>query len=58
LGVFFAGNSFVKILPEVSTKGLTKTDMPMLMEKLQKIMQNEYEILSKESAVENKIKIS
>jgi hypothetical protein len=48
----------VKILPEVPTAGLTHDDMPALMERLQAIMQREYEIVTKEAAVVNNIQIS
>jgi lysophosphatidate acyltransferase len=40
------GKTFIKILPEISTQGLKNKDLPILLEEVQKTMQEEYEQLS------------
>jgi hypothetical protein len=40
------GKTFIKILPEIPTKGLKNKDLPMLLEEVQKTMQEEYEQIS------------
>ncbi|KAG4079294.1 hypothetical protein HA402_007986 [Bradysia odoriphaga] len=46
---FEKGHNIISILPEISCKGLTKDDLPQLIEKTQNLMQAHYEELSKES---------
>lgn len=40
---FYPGKVLVKVLPPVSTEGLTEADVPMLMEKVRRIMLDELE---------------
>jgi hypothetical protein len=42
----------------VPTKGLTHDDMPALMDRLQAIMQREYEIVTNEAAAFNKTQVT
>lgn len=44
--LFGRGKSIVKILPEISTKGMTKEDVDGLMEKTRNLMQANYNFLS------------
>ncbi|XP_055598222.1 1-acyl-sn-glycerol-3-phosphate acyltransferase alpha [Uranotaenia lowii] len=53
--VFGRGHNIIKILPEISCAGLTKDDMPQLMERVHKLMQAEYEALSDESLAINNL---
>ncbi|XP_035908976.1 1-acyl-sn-glycerol-3-phosphate acyltransferase alpha-like isoform X1 [Anopheles stephensi] len=53
--IFNRGQNIIKILPEVPCAGLTKDDIPELMERVQKMMQREYEQLSEESLSINNI---
>lgn len=50
------GHSIISILPEISCKGLTVDDMPELMERTQKIMQEEYTRITKEAITINNYK--
>lgn len=47
--LFDVGHSIISVLPEISCKGLTKDDLPQLIEKTQNLMQAHYEEISKES---------
>lgn len=51
--VHVSGHSIISVLPEISCKGLTKDDLPQLLEKTQNLMQAHYEELSKESRLIN-----
>lgn len=53
--LFNRGQNIIKILPEISCAGLTKDDMPTLMERVQKLMQSEYDALSDESLAINNL---
>lgn len=44
--LFGRGKSIVKILPEISTKGMTKENVDELMEKTRNLMQSNYSLLS------------
>lgn len=46
---FGRGRVIVKILPEISTKGMTKDDINQLVESCQKTMQAEFDALSAEA---------
>lgn len=46
--IFGRGHSVIKILPEISTKGMTKDDIDGLIDRTQSLMQEEYTKLSKE----------
>ncbi|XP_062548999.1 1-acyl-sn-glycerol-3-phosphate acyltransferase alpha isoform X2 [Armigeres subalbatus] len=53
--LFNRGKNIIKILPEISCAGMTKEDMPFLMDRVQKLMQTEYEALTDESLAINNI---
>uniref|UniRef100_A0A182I0X3 1-acylglycerol-3-phosphate O-acyltransferase n=1 Tax=Anopheles arabiensis TaxID=7173 RepID=A0A182I0X3_ANOAR len=53
--IFNRGQNMIKIFPEVSCAGLSKDDIPALMERVQKMMQREYEQLSEKSLSINHI---
>ncbi|XP_055546876.1 1-acyl-sn-glycerol-3-phosphate acyltransferase alpha-like [Wyeomyia smithii] len=53
--VFNRGQNIIKILPEISCAGLTKEDIPALMDRVYKLMQAEYETLSDESLAINNL---
>lgn len=53
--IFNRGQSIIKILPEISCAGMTKEDMPRLMDQVYKLMQTEYETLSDESLAINNL---
>ncbi|XP_050099896.1 1-acyl-sn-glycerol-3-phosphate acyltransferase alpha-like isoform X2 [Anopheles aquasalis] len=53
--IFNRGENIIKILPEISCAGLTKEDIPALMEQVQQLMQHEYELLSEESLAINNL---
>lgn len=53
--IFNRGQNIIKILPEISCAGMTKEDMPQLMERVYNQMQAEYEILSDESLAINNL---
>lgn len=44
--IFGRGTTIVKILPEISTKGMTRADVDGLLEKTRDLMQREYNILN------------
>lgn len=46
---FQTGHTIISVLPEIPCKGLTKDDLPQLIEKTQNLMQAHYEEISKES---------
>lgn len=50
----FTGHSIIHILPEISCKGMTKDDVPALLEKTQRIMQTEYDKLNAETYLAHK----
>lgn len=55
--IFNRGQNIIKVLPEISCEGMTKADIPRLMEQVHSLMQAEYEILSDESlAINNPVK--
>lgn len=47
--IFNRGQNIIKILPEIPCAGMTKDDIPQLMDRVYKLMQTEYEVLSEES---------
>jgi len=47
--IFNRGEIIIQILPEISCKGLTKDDIPTLLEKTQQVMQLEYDKLNAET---------
>lgn len=44
--IFGRGTTVVKILPEITTKGLTGNDLDQLLDKTKDLMQKEYELLN------------
>lgn len=46
---FIAGHTIISVLPEISCQGLTKDDLPQLLEKTRNLMQNCFSELSKET---------
>lgn len=54
--IFGCGNVIIKVLPEINTKGLTKSDMESLMKNVQNIMQEEFEKISDEVAAATNMK--
>lgn len=53
---FGRGHSIVRILPEISTKGMTKDDIDSLLPKVQKTMQEEFDKLNDEVAASKNMK--
>lgn len=53
--IFNRGQNIIKVLPEISCAGMTKEDMPRLMDRVYKLMQTEYETLSDESLAINNL---
>jgi lysophosphatidate acyltransferase len=53
---FGRGHSIIKILPEISTKGMSKDDLDSLLSNVQNIMQEEYERLNDEVAASKNMK--
>ena len=53
---FGRGHSLIKILPEISTKGISKNDLPELLSNVQNIMQEEFERLNDEVAARKNMK--
>lgn len=54
--MFFIGHSIISILPEISCKGLTVDDMPELMERARRIMQEEFTRITNEAIKINNYK--
>lgn len=48
--IFGRGKAVIKILPHVSAEGMQKEDIDLLIAKVQKIMQDEYEKVCDETA--------
>lgn len=48
LRFYLIGHGIIHILPEISCKGMTKEDVPTLLERTQQIMQDEYDKLNAE----------
>lgn len=46
---FAPGEAIIHILPPVSTSGLTRNDLPFLVDKVRDIMSDKYKELSKEA---------
>jgi lysophosphatidate acyltransferase len=53
---FGRGHSIIKILPEISTKGMSKDDLDSLLSNVQNIMQEEFERLNDEVAATKNMK--
>ncbi|XP_003704528.2 1-acyl-sn-glycerol-3-phosphate acyltransferase beta-like isoform X2 [Megachile rotundata] len=53
LKIFNSGTSYITILPPISTKGLTKEDLPKLIEDTYKIMNNSFMETSQETINEH-----
>jgi lysophosphatidate acyltransferase len=53
---FGRGHSVIRILPEVSTKGMEKDDVDSLLSNVQNMMQEAYEKLNDETAAANNMK--
>lgn len=51
---FGRGHSIIKILPEISTAGMSKDDIDGLMSKVQNLMQENFEKLSEDNEIANK----
>lgn len=49
------GHNIIHILPEISCAGMTKEDIPALMDRVHDLMQAEYEALSEESLAINNL---
>lgn len=49
------GHCIIQVLPEISCEGLTKDDIPDLLERVQNIMQNEFDSLNRETAPTTKV---
>lgn len=45
----FSGTSYITILPPIPTMGLTKEDMPELIEKTYEVMNNAFQETTKEA---------
>lgn len=54
---FGRGHSIISILPEISTEGMSKSDVEALTIKVQNIMQEKYDSLNDEAAAASNIKI-
>lgn len=55
--LFGRGKSLVKILPEISTKGMTKEDVDELMETTRKLMQDNFSVLSDKVNEDNEMQL-
>lgn len=53
--IFNRGHNIIHILPEISCAGMTKEDIPELMDRVHDLMQAEYEALSEESLAINNL---
>ena len=53
---FGRGHSLIKILPEISTKGISKDDLATLLTNVQNMMQEEFERLNDEVAARKNMK--
>lgn len=47
--LIFVGHTIIQILPEISCQGLTKDDLPQLLEQTRNLMQTTFTEISKET---------
>lgn len=54
--IFGRGRAIIKILPEIPTKGMNKTQIDTLVSNVQNVMQEEFEKLSDQAAAAENMK--